>query len=150
MELDNFILEKYDPNNVIHKTVLIKLYNDNKSRKYLGNLEYAIENLLLRKEEDYSHNDAYIVFYNERAIGYIALTNKNNIYEIISGLVPEERGYHLGALLLQEFSEKIFETIKDVDKLTLMIDKSNIGSQKTALLAGYEKENGYRFTQKRR
>lgn len=149
MDLDNFNLEEYSPLNIGHKTVIIKLYNDINSRKYLGDLEYAISSINQRKESDYLHNYAYIAYYNERPIGYISLAHKEKTYEVTYGIIPEERGYHLGSLLLQEFTEKVFEEIKDIDKLTLIINHLNTGSINTAKLAGYNQEEKNRFTKRR-
>ena len=40
MELDNFFLAEYDPRNIDHKTVIIKLENADRKDKHLGDLEY--------------------------------------------------------------------------------------------------------------
>ena len=149
MKLENFDLVKYDSTNIEHKGVLMKLGNDRDASYYLGDLFHQLEAIARRKEEDYLHNYSYIAYYDEEAIGYISLTHKENRYEISYGIVPEHRGEYLGALLLQEFSEKVFEELSDIDKLTLLINNLNTASKKTAKLAGYTQESSVRHTQRR-
>lgn len=150
MNLNSFRLENYMRDIPSHRTVIVKLHNDQVMNKtnYLGDLDYHIQKIEKRKEENYI-NGAYIAFYHNRAIGFISLTVEDESYQISYGIIPEFRGFHIGALLLQEFTEKIFETYKQIDKLTLIINSLNTGSKKTALLAGYEKENDTRYTQHR-
>lgn len=148
MKLDNFHLEEYDMTSSIHKTVVIELENDRDGKYYLGNLEYQIEEINKLRENDII-NQAYIAFYNEEAVGYISLSHKENRYEISYGIRPKYRGEHLGALLLQEFSEKVFEDNNKINELTLMICNQNTSSKKTASLAGYRKETSTKHIQKR-
>lgn len=143
MELDNFYLEQYNDKNIDHKTVIVELYNDNDGKTYLGDLNYQVQEIAKKNEED-NHNVAYIAYYNEEPVGYISLTATNKSFQISYGICPKKRGEYLGALLLQEFSEKVFEIYDDIDKLTLIINNLNTGSKKTAKLAGYIKENSYR------
>ena len=63
--------------------------------------------------------------------------------------MPKSIGEHLGALLLQEFSEKMYEIYPEIDKLTLVISEVNEHSQDAATLARYTQENNTRYTQRR-
>lgn len=148
MKLDNFNLEEYDNNNLEHRTVITELCNDNESRLYLGDLFYTISAINRRKEDSFI-NYSFIAYKNENAVGYISITTKEEMFEVSYGITPKYRGEHLGALLLQEFSEKVFEDFKNIDELTLMINNLNTGSKKTALLAGYDKVTSTKYTQKR-
>lgn len=148
MNLDNFYLAKYDNGNIDHKTVVVELYNDRNAKQYLGDLEYQVQMIQKRREEDI-HNTAYIAYYAEDPVGYISFTYKDDSYQISYGIRPKFRGEHLGALLLQEFSEKMFEVYPEVDTLTLMIHNLNTGSKKTASLAGFTQENSTRHVQHR-
>lgn len=149
MKLDNFDLVEYNHNDAEHNGVLIELGNDRDGSYYLGDLFQQAMVIERRKEEDYLHNYSYIAYYNDEAVGYISLTHKEERYEISYGIVPAHRGEYLGALLLQEFSEKLFEVFPDIDKLTLLINNLNTASKKTAKLAGYIQENSVRHTQRR-
>lgn len=148
MELDNFFLAEYNYTNVDHKTVAIELGNDKDGRNYLGNLEYHID-MVNKRKEDNPCNHAYIAYYDDIPIGFISITNKDESYQISYGIRPRNRGEHLGAMLLQEFSEKMFEVYPEINTLTLIINDLNTGSRKTANLAGYAQENKVRYTQKR-
>ncbi len=150
MELENFILEEYDQTNPYHKTVIVEINNDKFGAIYLGDLEYQIENIKRRKETKFDlANKAYIAFYNSLPIGYISITHKED-YEISYGICPKFQGYHLGALLLQEFSEKVFEEFTKIEELSLMINNTNTSSKKTATLAGYDKVNSTKYIQTRK
>ena len=149
MELDNFTLEAYNENNKEHLETIEKIDVDKKSKEYLGNTFSLINMINKRKEEDFLHNETYISYYNNRPVGYIALTHNKDDYELISGLIPIERNQHLGALLLQEFSEKVFETIKDINELTLKINDKNLGSIKCAKLVGYVQDSKEKFNLRR-
>lgn len=148
LKLDNFILEEFDKNNFEHKSTIIELQNDKLAQMYLGDLDYSLIRIEQRHEEN-KKNKAYIAYYNNEAVGYISLSCMSNDYEISYGILPKYRKQNLGALLLDEFSEKIFDIYLDIDKLSLQINKQNIGSIKLARLADYEKENITKYTRKR-
>jgi RimJ/RimL family protein N-acetyltransferase len=147
MKLDNFILEKYDKTNKEHNMVVQELSNDMDSKKYLGNLDYA--NAVIEKRKQENPNNYIYIAYSTFPVGYISLTYKDNQYYISYGIVPKYRGEYLGALLLQEFSEKIFEEYNHIDELTLSIHKNNIKSYKVANLAGYKEVEFTKFKQRR-
>ena len=144
IELDNFILEEYNEKNIEHRSTIIELQNDLSSQKYLGDINYS-----LIKLEENKKNKAYISYYNEVPIGYISLFVINNNYEISYGILPKYRKQNLGALLLEEFSEKLFDIYLDIDKLSLQINQSNIGSIKLAKLADFKKENSTKYSRER-
>lgn len=148
MKLDNFNLVEYDKNNVEHKTTVIEISNDSLGREYLGDLEYHIACINRRKEDNFL-NYAYIAYYDENPVGFISIFSRETGYEVSYGLRPKYRGEYLGALLLQEFTEKIFESFKQVDEIKLFINNVNTGSKKTALLAGYEKKSSTTYAQRR-
>ena len=147
MKLDNFKLEEYNETNFEHKTTIIEISNDAYGRTFLGDLELHIMCVNKRKEESLL-NYAFIAYYNDKPVGFISITENGN-YEITYGIRPKYRGEYMGALLLQEFSEKIFEQFKDVNELKLFINNLNTASRKTALIAGYEKKNGITYSQRR-
>ena len=141
MKLEHFLLKLYNKEDNIHNQIIDKIQKDDLNNEYLGNIYSMINKIEKRKEDDFLHNNTYIVYYNDKPIGYISLTHNNDDYEIIAGLIPEERNKHLGSLLLKEFTHSIFNEYKRIDKLTLKIDDKNIGSIKSALNVGYIKEN---------
>ena len=146
MKLDNFDLVEFDKFSSEHRNVIERIYS-----KYLGNINYMIDRINFRKEDDYAHNRFFIAYYNDRPIGFISITRKDFGYEVSSGLVPEERGYYLGPMLLQEFSEEIFNSMPDVHQLVLKISPTNIKGQSSAIRAGYVQDENDKetFIQKR-
>ena len=44
--------------------------------------------------------------------GFISIYTENDSYQISYGIIPERRQEYLGALLLQEFSEKCTKSIQ--------------------------------------
>lgn len=148
MELDNFFLAEYDPRNIDHKTVIIKLENADRKDKYLGDLEYHIERINQRREFNRC-NHAYISYYNDDPVGFISIYTENDSYQISYGIIPEKRKEYLGALLLQEFSEKMFEIYPEIENLTLTINTTNEASRKSAELVGFERQSTKKYTQRR-
>lgn len=139
MELDNFILKEFQNFNNEHINIINELKVNEEIKKYLGNLDFMINAINKRKIENICNN-IFIAYYNDYPIGIITLTYFDDTYQISYGILNKFRKQNLASLLLQEFSEKVFE-IYDIEKLVLKINSDNIGSQKVALLAGYEKEN---------
>ena len=149
MKLDNFLLEDYNEFDDVHRNV-ISMINDIQANRFLGDLEYHIKRVYARRENDSRCNNVYIAFYDDRPIGFISISHKDFGYEIASGILPSERGKHLGALLLQEFSEKIFELYQDIDKVVLKINPNNRSGIKAANLVGFQENDDGLFVQKRR
>lgn len=102
-----------------------------------------------KRIEENRCNHAYIVYYADIPIGFISITNKDESYQISYGIRLKSREEHLGTLLLQEFSEKMYEIYPKIDKLTLVISDVNERSQDAVTLAGYTQENNTRYTQRR-
>lgn len=156
MELDNFFLAGYDFQNDDHRMIVMELEEDDKKNgtNYIKDLEYHFA-MINHRREDNRCNQAYIAYYNDYPVGFIAITKKDDIYEISYGIRPEKRGEYLGAMLLQEFSEKMFEVYPEIDKLTLIVNDLNTPSKKTADLVGYSlddsivRENSVGYSQKR-
>lgn len=78
MELDNFFLAEYDPRNIDHKIVIIKLENADRKDKHLGDLEYHIEKINKRREYNRC-NHAYISYYDDIQL---------DLYRFIQKMIP--------------------------------------------------------------
>ena len=139
MILDNFRLEDYNAFKYEHKCVVEEL-----TCKYLGDLNLLLKNI----KEDNDNNiygAFYIAYYNDYPIGMISISNNGGKYFISAGILKEYRGYHMAALLLDEFTEKAFDCYEKIDYIYLSIDEKNYASINTAMLVGYENvgENTY-------
>ena len=70
MELKSFRLENYSDSKQEHRSIIIQLWNDKLSHKYLYDLSKEIKLL----DELYIYdkkNNAFIVYYEDKPIGYI-------------------------------------------------------------------------------
>lgn len=154
MQLKSFNLETFNDMKDSHIAVIDKLEIDKESNEFLGNLSIYINKILRRKEEEFLYNDVYIAYFKDKPIGFISMTHEKEYYEIASGLIKEARGKNLGSQLLQEFTQKTFETLPRIDKLTLIIQNNNAKAIKTAIKVGYDLdhvETGRKYySQKRR
>ena len=138
--LDNFVLEEYNASNLQHREVIERLNQDKESKKYLGDLFYAIQKNSKRSEEDISKlNKTFISYYNEYPIGYFAIYTIHYEYQVSCGLLEEYREQYLASLLLEEASTYFLSEYIDINEIFAIIDKENIASQNSALRAGYER-----------
>lgn len=147
MKLDNFILEEYNENKAEHKKTISEISSDGDSRMYLGDLKTFVDFFKNLKNQSLL-NILFIAYYNREPIGFITISDIGD-YEICYGLRPKCRGEYLGSLLLQEFSEKVFERYENIDELKLFIDELNISSKKTAELAGYQENDNDSYSMRR-
>lgn len=142
LQLDNFILEEYNDSNVEHKAAIKELDNEN---SFLGSVTRSIEKLNNEKEEKKLNQDcAYVAYYENHPIGFISISTSKDKYVIRYGILPIYRKKHLGFLLLQQFSNKMFEQ-PNIDELTLFINNTNTASKKIANLVGYEQITNVRY-----
>lgn len=138
MELDSFILEKYDSSRKLHQEIVTSLMQSQNS-EYLGNIYYMIESIYKRKANDFRHlNEVFIAYYNDYPVGLISITYLNERQEISIGILEKYRHQYLGSLLTFEFMEKIFELYPDINELYEVVDGKNINSQKMAKKIGSE------------
>lgn len=144
MELDSFILEKYDSSRKLHQEIVTSLMRSQNS-EYLGNIHYMIESIYKRKANDFRNlNEVFIAYYNDYPIGLISITYLNERQEISIGILEKYRHQYLGSLLTFEFMEKIFELYPDINELYEVVDDKNSNSQKLVQRIGGEstKEKG--------
>jgi len=146
LKLDNFVLEEY---NYTHNKIIEELQIDQNTKKYLGDLKFTISMIKKRNLEN-NIDKAYVAYYNNYPIGFITISYMDEKYQISYAILPEYRKQNLGSLLLQEFSEAIFQEYSNIDELILKIKEDNIGSQNVAELAGFEKSAKETFTQRKK
>lgn len=138
MELDSFILEKYDSSRKLHQEIITSLMQSQNS-EYLGNIHYMIESIYKRKANDFRHlNEVFIAYYNDYPVGLISITYLNERQEISIGILEKYRHQYLGSLLTFEFMEKIFELYPDINELYEVVDDKNSNSQKLVQRIGGE------------
>lgn len=136
IELENFSIINFEKSNNEH----LDVYNDFVSGESKSNMISLIgERLQLsHKTEMLEFGNAYLITQKDNIIGYLYLTNKskNYIYMELS-ILKKYRKNNIGSIFLNEITDYIFYNNNDLKEIRLNIDKSNIGSMKAAMNAGY-------------
>ena len=135
MELDNFKLEVYTDNSAEHRQVIAALQREDVNKVY-GDLSYFIMKTKRRGQANY-RDEVFIPYYNDCPIGFAALYTSNERVFTTCGLLEEFKNQNLEALLLSEFSEKLFESY-NFENLSLSVDPRNAAEIAMAQLAGFE------------
>ena len=144
MKLDNFELEYFDNNNFEHKKLLVELNNDHDFFEFMGSVNLFLDYTIKHGKEN-GIDEFFVVKYNNEVIGLITINLIDDKYEISYAILPQYRHEYLASLLLQEFSEEIFNKYSYVDKIYLQISQKNMGSRKVASIVGFQKEKPTRY-----
>lgn len=136
ISLENFEIINFDKNNFNH----MEVYNDLDKGESKSNMISLIgERLLLsRKTSELEYQNAYLISKNSQILGYLYLSSKSvdHIYVELS-ILKKYRKNKIGSQVLNEVTDYIFLNNNDLKEIRLSIDKSNIGSMKVAMNAGY-------------
>lgn len=136
ISLENFEIINFDKNNFSH----MEVYNDLDKGESKSNMISLIgERLLLsHKTSELEYQNAYLISKNSQILGYLYLSSKSvdHIYVELS-ILKKYRKNKIGSQVLNEVTEYIFLNNNDLKEIRLSIDKSNIGSMKVAMNAGY-------------
>ena len=144
MKLDNFELVKFNQFNIEHEYIIKSVF-DVRGSRYLSSYENFMDFFSKCSDDVMFVNALYLALYDKRPVGFISLVHQSFGYEVISGMLPNERGKKLGALLLQEFSEEKKKKYTSIDRLYLKINPTNKSAISTALLVGYKELNSETF-----
>lgn len=135
----------YDHKNIEHIRSKRELENDQSMKDYFGeffirNIESIFENA---DESTLEIKKGYFVQDEDHIIGFIRVFSKHlcGRLELQYGVLPQFRKQGYGTKILKEMKEYIYNHYDDVSYIDLDIDKQNIGSQKCAEEAGFNKEN---------
>lgn len=143
LNLPSFTLENYDEKNIIHHSTIIELSNELSVQQAFYNLEKYLDEILTNPD---SLNRVYIAFENQNPLGFISLSKIGSCYQISYAILKEMRLQHKATTLLNEFTQIIFQTEPEIDKLVLFINKLNTGSKIVAQASGYTKENQTKYS----
>lgn len=136
IELESFKIINFDKNNNEHMDV----YNDLVEGESKSNMINLIgERLLLsHKTELLEFGNAYLVTQNDSIVGYLYLSGKSTNYIYLElSILKKYRKNGIGSQILSEVTDYIFYNNNDLKEIKLNIDKSNIGSMKASMNAGY-------------
>lgn len=136
IELENFNIINFDKENNKH----VEVYNDFVNGESKSAMISLIgERLLIsRKTENLEFGNAYFITDKNDIVGYLYLSGKSKkfIYLELS-ILKRYRKNGIGSQILSEVSDYIFFANDDLKEIKLNIDKSNIGSMKASINAGY-------------
>ena len=141
--MEYFSIEEYDKYNYDHRSVVIKLANDEKVTRYFHDFEAYVQNIEERIEDD-DENKVYIVSFHDEPIGVTTVDHQSFKHYLSLALLPEKRHERLGAMLLGELAEYLFQH-KKMDRIYLEINDTNIASIKTAEKVGFVKDVRTRY-----
>ena len=139
--LKDFELENYHTYNDFHNEIINRLSCDDGVKKYLGNLEYLITKIQQRYQENFV-DTLYLVYKENKPIGIVTVCLRDEKYEIDCGILPEYRQKYYATILLNEFTEYLFNKYQRLDKVYLQIDGANDKSKIVAARNGYINEQG--------
>ena len=137
IQLSNFAIINYNPNDIAH----IKFAKDMKEANKKDNFLYNCIDELIEKSsttENLHLGYGYMVTDNKRIIGYLRPARKVNIntLELDLGIHPDYRNKGYGTKILVEVTD-FFLSFEDIKCIKLSIDSSNEYSLKCARKAGY-------------
>lgn len=139
--IDRLSIVSYDAKNIKHKEFKKELLKDEEFKKYFGNFFLSRIDDIFTGSNTLEVGKAYLVEEKEEVIGMIRIFSYHEagFINIQYAVGKEYRNQGYGKELLKEISKYFLN--KDIKRISLDIDKNNIGSIKCALDAGYEKEN---------
>lgn len=143
LNLPSFNLEEYDPQNILHHSIIIELANELSVQKAFYDLENYINNIINSEDKI---NKVYIAFEQEDPIGFISISKIASTYQISYAILRYLRRKKKATTLLNEFTKMIFDTEPDIEKIVLFINKINTGSIVVAKSAGYIQENQTKYS----
>jgi len=146
IKTDSFELHEYDSSNVDDRKTIITLFNDDKTRLFLGNIDAFIDNVRNNKD---IYSNVYIASFKGEHIGLISLNYLQSKYEICYAILPEKRRQGLASLLLGEFTEYVFNNT-DIKDLYLYINTANKSSLLVAYNNDYTKTNRIEYKRSKR
>ena len=141
IKLKDFELQEYKPDDIDHKSTIIYLFNDEETRKYMGNVEVFGKNILAAKD---GYSNIYIAYKDNEPIGLVSLYYLDSKYEVCYAILPKYRHQHLASILLGEYTEYVFDNT-DIEDLYLYINKGNRNSILVANNNGYTKTGGVEY-----
>lgn len=138
IELDDFVLEPFDSDNMDHRYISVVLDNDVSFHDYVGETNYLIENAKSKQEN--GHRDCvYIIKNNDDYLGLITLITLNGKPYLAMGIIPNKQGYHFGKNVLKEYIEYLFREYPEYDKIFSSINPQNEKSINNVLKLGFNK-----------
>ena len=136
--LDNFILIKLDRTNDTHIDFIKKIDNDSDIKKYLYPYNATFDDFIDSRVAGFDiFNNFYIVYYENRIIGYIEIENYKNVF-INCALLKNERNKGFGSKILSELTSYILSNYPNVLSVNTIIRNENQASIHATMKSGFE------------
>lgn len=131
--LDNFILERIDPNNKIHKKE-IKNMRDHQGKKMMFDIKYDLKKIKNHR----SVGNSFLIKASEQYVGYTYISGLDvNDRRGISMLVKKElRNKGLGKIILTSISDYLLNN-EYADNISVCIKNKNTASINMATKCGF-------------
>ena len=142
-KLETLTMISFDSNNIMHHKAKRKFLLDPDFRKYFGEM-------FLKNEEEYFANSntvelkkIYFIQDKNQIIGLVRFFSYHELgfVNIQYAVLPDFRKQGYGKKIVRELTSYLMKN-GSIKCIETDIDKSNIGSIKSVLSAGYQNENG--------
>ena len=152
--LEDFILIQIDMTNDRHIKFIKEINNDDLIKKYLFPYNESLEDFIDSKVSGVDiFNNFYIIYYENREVGYIEIENMKNV-SLNYALLSSERGNGLDSKLLKELSKYILDNYSDqIESVNTIIRNENEASIHASIKGGFdfiETKDGFTTYSKRR
>ncbi len=147
--LGNMVLEAVDLFNESHQDLQKELLQDPTVNKYLKTLKTQLKKT--NHQSTFQFDMPYFVRMDGNLIGYLYAFAKDleNTVDLHYAVVKSARGEHYGRRILRLAATGILEAKEDVERIQLVIQKSNVASRQAAIHAGFQEDSGILFSRGR-
>ncbi len=146
--LEDFILEPFDNENMMHRFVSVLLDNDSAFHDYVGETQYLVESAH-KKQEKGLRDSVYVARCKKEYLGIISLIILHNDPYIAMGIIPEKRGHHYGSNVLKEYIEYLFREYPEYDAVFASIIPKNEKSINNVLKLGFNQVTQTKYVKSR-
>lgn len=137
IHLENFVLQKSNPNNPKHCQLINDMNHENNQTGYL----HILRNSETQYKSDHLYNSHYFVYNQNKVIGSLHIGNRylleRKVY-LAYGILQNNRNQSYGTNLLKEASQYLLVHHLWINKIALTIDPENQPSIHAAQKAGFQ------------
>lgn len=148
IELDDFILESFDENNMMHRYISVLLDNDDDFHDYVGETQYLVDSARL-KEEKGLNDRVYIVKNNDDYLGIVGLITLDGKPYLTIGIIPERQGLHFGKNIMREYIEYLFRVYSEYSEVYVSVHPKNKRSINNVLKLGFRQVSKTKYVKTR-
>lgn len=150
--LNNFILEKINLTNNEHLSLINKFEYDSDVKKYLFPYYSSFYEMVEKNAIGTDiFNNSYIIYYEDRIVGYIELENINNV-SLNYALLRKERHKGIITKLIDELSDYLLdnEKVKSVKAIIRNGNKASLSAISKSKFEFVENKNDFSTYERKR